>query len=168
MAKSPRIYEKLTSSKAGLAMYSSLWLAANHILLVRSTGYSEHYQRFQLSDIQAFLISPSHRRQNWAIGWIVVGVIALIPLVVSLLSHDSVVIQSVFLLLAMILLLINHLLGPTCSVLVVTRVQTTRFPLVRRRKADQVLARLQPLIEAAQADLLTGSDGAPAVPPPFT
>lgn len=168
MAKALRSYQKLTRAQAGLGRYSSLWLGADHILLVQSTGYREEYQRIQLGDIQAILVSVSDRRQNWAIAWGVVGVIALLPLVVALFQYETPIFSAIFLGIAVVVFLINHLLGPTCRVSVVTRVQTTRFPLVRRRKADKVLARLQPLIEAAQADLLTSPDVVPLSPPPFT
>lgn len=168
MAKAPRSYQRLTRTQAGLGRYSSLWLGTDHILLVQSTGYREEYQRIQLGDIQAILVSASDRRRNWAIVWCVKGGIALLPLITSLFQSE-IPIRSIFVLgLAAGLLLINHFLGPTCRVSAVTRVQTIRFPLVRRRKADKVLARLQPLIEAAQADLLTSPDVVPLSPPPFT
>lgn len=168
MAKAPRSYQKLTRTQAGLGRYSSLWLATDHVLLVKSTGYKEDYQRIQFADIQAILVSPSDRRQNWAIAWGVAAAIPLLPLVISLFHYETPIVSSIFLGVALVVFLINHLLGPTCRVSVVTRVQTTRFPLVRRRKADQVLARLQPLIEAAQADLLTGPGVIPLSPPPIT
>lgn len=168
MAKPPRIYERLTRPRAGVATYSSLWLGPDHILLAQSSGFTERYQRFQFGDIQAFLITPSPRRQNWAIVWGIISLIALVPLLISLRQEESPFISGPFLGLALLVLLINHLLGPTCSVSVVTLVQTTRLPMVRRRKADQVLARVQPLITAAQADLLAAPDLISTGPPPVT
>lgn len=168
MAKNPRIYQKLTSPRTGLAMYSSLWLAADHLMLVRSTGYTEHYQRFQLSDLQAFVIVASHRRRNWAIAWVVLGVIALIPLLVFIRQGETPIFSTGFVGLALLLLAINFFLGPSCSVSVVTRVQTARLPIVRRRKADKILGRLRPLIEAVQAEFATDTAAVPAVPPSFT
>ncbi len=168
MAKSPRIYQRLTRPRSGVATYSSLWLGPDHILLAQSTGFTEQYQRFQLSDIQAFLITPSKRRQNWAIVWTVIGLIALVPLIISLRQAESPFISGPFLLLALLALVINQLLGPACNVAVVTQVQTTRLPLVRRRTTDKVLARVQPLIAAAQADLLAAPDLVLVPPPPHS
>ena len=135
-------------------------------MLVRATGYSEQYQRFQLSDIQALVVNPSHRRQNWGIAWGVILFIALIPFVVSFLHYETPIVSSIVLAVAVVFLLINHLLGPTCRVFLVTQVQTVRLPMVRRRRADKVVARLRPLIEAAQADLLAPAPEVPSVAPP--
>lgn len=167
MAKSSGIYQKLTRPRAGLASYSSLWLAPDHMMLARSTGFTEQYHRFQLSDIHAFLITPSNRRQNWTIGWVVVSLLALVPLIIALRQQETPVISGILLLVCLSALLINQLLGPTCNVSVVTRVHTAKLPLSRRRTADKVLARLEPLIAAAQTDLLIGAEPVSTTPPPF-
>ena len=64
------------------------------------------------------------------------------------------VVSGVFCGIGVMALLWNYLLGPGCVVYVVTRVQTQPLPsLVRIKKARKVLARLTPLIAAAQANL---------------
>ena len=55
MAKS--IYQRLTGRKRTLFGFSQLWLAPDHILLVRSTRFTENYQRFSLADIQAIVVT---------------------------------------------------------------------------------------------------------------
>jgi hypothetical protein len=58
----------------------------------------------------------------------------------------------------------NWALGPCCRTHIATAVQLTPLPpLSRLRKARKVLARLQPLIVAAQADLAASPPG-PDVP----
>ena len=57
MAKSASIYKRLTRRKSGLFGYSQLWLAPDHILLVRSTRFTERYQRFALADIQSIVVT---------------------------------------------------------------------------------------------------------------
>ena len=57
MAKS--IYQRLTGRKRTLFGYSQLWLAPDHILLVKSTHFAENYQRFALADIQAITVTET-------------------------------------------------------------------------------------------------------------
>jgi hypothetical protein len=57
MAKS--IYQRLTGRKRTLLGYSQLWLAPDHILLVKSTHFAESYQRFALTDIQAIVVTET-------------------------------------------------------------------------------------------------------------
>lgn len=166
MAKRERIYRKLSPSAAGPTQYSSLWLGPDHLMIVRSNGYIERYQRFQLSDIQAFTIGPSNRRENWNIFWGCVGLIALIPLIITLVEHDVPYVSASFLLVALGVITANLALGPTCKVFLVTRVQTVWLPLVRRRRAERTLAELEPLVQAAQADLTVTPEALPTSPPP--
>jgi hypothetical protein len=54
-------------------------------------------------------------------------------------------------------LVANLLLGPTCVCHLKTAVQTEELPSLRRlRRARKVLARLRPLIVAAQGELTLG------------
>ena len=62
----------------------------------------------------------------------------------------------------------NQLLGPGCTLHNVTGVQTARLEaVVRWRRAEKLLARLQPLIEAAQQDLAAPVVIVEAPPPPL-
>lgn len=174
MAAKPKLYTRLTRSVAGLASYSSLWLGGDHLLLVSSTGYSETYARIMLSDIQALFIIPTGRRLWWGITWGVLAGICGIRVGVSLGYGMRPVGSAIFLAVALIALALNWLWGAGCRVLVLTGVQNTKLPsLTRRRKTRAVLARLQPLIAAAQADRpaaavasVPASEATPAVPAP--
>jgi hypothetical protein len=53
------IYRRLTGRKRTLLGYSQLWLAPDHILLVKSTRFAENYQRFALADIQAITVTET-------------------------------------------------------------------------------------------------------------
>jgi hypothetical protein len=154
MAKAPKIYTRLTRSPVSLFSYKSLWLAADHIMQVDSSGYRESYQRFQFTDIQGFFIRDSSRRLYWNLFW---GVLVLIfgLVFIGSLINDDVGVSVIFLAITSVLLIWNNALGPSCQVYLVTRVQTTIVgSLVRQRKARKVLGRLQPLIEAAQSGLV--------------
>jgi|CZKI01.1.fsa_nt_gi hypothetical protein len=163
MPKPPRIYERLTRPATSVASYKSLWLAADHLLIVSSTGYTEDYQRLQFSNVRGFFVIPSVRRLLWSIPWGIMALVSAGFLGTTLYSGQRPTVSGSFLAVSAVLLLWNHLLGPSCSVFVVTRVQTARLPsLVRRRKARRVLARLQPIIAGFQAGVAPAQEAAPA------
>jgi hypothetical protein len=152
MAKQPRTYERLTRPATSVGSYKTLWLASDHLLIVNSTGYSEEYQRLQFSDIKGFFIAPSDRRLIIAAPWIILALVCGVTAASTLSSGQTPYVSGVLLAVAVALLLWNQLLGPTCRVYFVTRVQMAQLPsLVRRRKAGRVLGRLKPLIDAYQA-----------------
>jgi hypothetical protein len=51
------IYRRLTGRARTLSGYSQLWIAPDHLLLLRSTRFTEFYQRFALADIQAVVVT---------------------------------------------------------------------------------------------------------------
>jgi hypothetical protein len=165
MAKTPQLYSRLTRSPLQIGTCKSLWLAADHFMQVDSSGYAESYQRFQFSDVQAFFIQSSNRRLYWNLFWILWAVVAAIPFLWAAVDGEMPGASTVFLGIAVVFLLWNNLLGPSCRVYVVTKVQTVHLAgVARRRKADKVLGRLQPLIEQAQSSLSVPAATGPAAP----
>ncbi|MBL9189331.1 MAG: hypothetical protein JNK23_17745 [Opitutaceae bacterium] len=168
MAEEPRPYTRLTRNSAGLASYASLWLGADHLLLVKSTGFMETYARVHLRDIQAIFVLASDRRTWWALGW---GVPALIFAIVAggtLAKRGELpFISGPLFLLLLGAFVWNLLLGPGCQVFLLTGVQTARLPsLVRQKQARRVLAKLQPLIAAAQTDFVPPPPAGPGLETP--
>ncbi|WP_138223126.1 hypothetical protein [Nibricoccus aquaticus] len=154
MAKTPKLYTRLTRSPLNFGTYKSLWLAEDHLMQVDSSGYTESYQRFQFSDIQGFFVMSSSRRAYWNLIWILWAVIAGIPVLSSVVDAEMPGVSLVFLFIATVFLIWNNALGPSCRVYLVTKVQTLHLgALARRRKANRVLGRIQPLIESAQRSL---------------
>ena len=100
-------------------------------------------------------MTASERRQSWRNALGVLGLILGIVAVVALVNGEPPIFSGIFLGFTLGGVVWNELLGPGCHTYVVTGVQTARLPsLVRMKKARRVLGRLQPLIEAAQADLV--------------
>ena len=156
-------YRKLTRPIASVGSYTSLWLGDDHVMLVRSTGYSESYVRFMFSDIQGLFLAPSSRRRNWNLFWGFVAACSGIIFATHLTSEDPPIVSGVLLAISTIFLVVNSALGPTCKAYLVTRVQTLQLaPLVRDRRAEKIIRQLSPLINSAQADL---TQDAAAVPP---
>ncbi len=154
MAKTPKLYTRLTRATPALASYKSLWLAADHVLVLNSTGYHEEYRRIHFRDIQGFFMTASERRGSWALFWAIWAGVSGLVMASGFIMESRPVVSGVFCGIGVMALLWNYLLGPGCVVYVVTRVQTQPLPsLVRIKKARKVLARLTPLIAAAQANL---------------
>jgi hypothetical protein len=154
MAKPPKAYTRVTRNAAGLGSYSSLWLAADHLLIVRSNGYTESYSRVQLHEIKGFFLTPSSRRAWWGAMWGVVAAIGAMMLMSAIANGGNPAWSLIFLVPGVAGLVWNYSMGPGCRGYVVTGVQTAELPALRRmKKAHRVLAQLQPLIEAAQTDL---------------
>ncbi len=166
MAKAPKLYTRLSRNMASVGTYQSLWLGADHILIVTSTGYTESYARLQLRDIKGFFITTSERRLAWGVTWGCFSAVFLLAVIVNSGGPDLPYFSGGGLLFFGALLLWNHLLGPSCHAFVVTGVQTAKLPaMVREKKALRLLGRLQPLIEAAQADLVVAPSVSPVLPP---
>lgn len=152
-------YKRLTRARArgifsvGFMSRSSLWLGPDHLLCVDFNGYAENYKRFYFSDIQALTVRETRRRTIW-------NVILLIPLIFSLVglfaslfpfSTGGVIGWSIAATIFFIPAVVNNFLGTACACQLRTAVQTEELPsLSRVRKTRAVLAKIRPLITAAQ------------------
>ena len=54
-------YRKLPGHRRGFFRGSSLWMAADHLLLVKSIRFREEYKRFHLRDVQAIVVASAPR-----------------------------------------------------------------------------------------------------------
>lgn len=159
MPPTPEIqYERLTRFALAVRTRGSLWLGPDHLLCVLGNGYLENYKRFYFRDIQAIIIQRTERRTLWNI------ILALLlagfgfGVVRSAVHHSIVglVLCSIPTAIFLVLLAANNLLGPACVCYLRTAVQLEQLPsLYRLGKAQKVLARIRPLIAAAQGGELT-------------
>ena len=166
MAAKKRDYKRLSGTGIRLASISKLWLGADHLLAVNSTGYWENYKRFYFRDIQAFVLRPN----RWGrIVNIVLAVLAFFPLVGAVSAmlgnnpeYDTALGLGLVVSGFLACLVINVLLGPTCMVHVKTAVQMEELPSLRRiKRARKLLNFLQPLLTEAQGEF-PPADVAPA------
>ena len=140
-----------------------LWLGDDHLLQVESAGgYSESYRRFYFRDIQAVYL---HKTKSWFAVNLILGVLTALFLLWALSVKDTggQIALGIITGTLGIFLLVNVLRGSTCSCRLKTAVHLEELPSLRRRRnAEKVLARLKPLIEAAQ-----GSTAAETVAPQY-
>jgi hypothetical protein len=66
-------YRKLPGHRRGLINGSTVWLAPDHILLVKSMRFKEEYKRFYLRDIQAIAIAKTSRFHISTLGLLVIA-----------------------------------------------------------------------------------------------
>jgi hypothetical protein len=169
MEPSPEKYRRLTKNNSEVGSYTSLWVGSDHVMIVRSSGYHEEYVRLHLGEIRAVFLTVTERRRWWGLFWGIVAGGGVLPFLVS--SGGGVtpgkVFGSILLGLGGLGLLWNHLLGPGCRAFAVTGVQNAELPsLVRMKQARKVMARLHPLINAAQSHLAPPVQPAPSPEPP--
>jgi hypothetical protein len=146
-------YRKLPGRRwLSLGLISRLYLAADHLLAVTSTRYSETYQRFDYHDIQALVCRRSRRRL--AIG-LALGIPA--ALILALGATDGWRGAATTLPLTgplLLLVLVNALRGPTCVTHLRTAVSVVELPsLARVRSFERAVRRLRPHLEEAQGIL---------------
>ncbi len=146
-------YSKLTGRKRSLLGYSQVWLGRDHILLLRSTRFTESYQRFALADIRAIVVTELPRQ----IAFPLIGAAAILACAAGYLLAGFVLEKYLFAAMAIVALaiLIRDLaLGPRCLCRLQTAVSDELLPPVRRtRSARTFLATIVPLIESVQGKL---------------
>lgn len=155
MASTPPTYRRLPGRGAGLASYTRLYEAPDHLLQVTSTGWSESYKRFFYRDIQMVTLRRT-RHLNVYTG-VLGGLTLLFALPGGLAVQANGGPAAFFFVMAgifLVAMIVNLLLGPTCACYLHTAVQTERLASVSRvRRARRLLARLKLLVESAQGQL---------------
>ena len=143
------------------AARTRLWLARDHLLSVDYQWYAEDYKRFYFRDIQAVILRKTRtaRTINEVLMPLVCVVLAL-ALSLSIAGGFTDGFAIFWWIIAAVLLaflVANILMGPTCVCHLKTAVQTEELPSLRRlRRARKVLARVRPLIVAAQGEITLG------------
>lgn len=171
-----RRFDEYDRLARGLFGVSSLWLSPKDVLYVRGTGvllpFAEDYIRFDLARIQSAAIVKTRTGMvlNLVFGGLalVLGGLGTVALLQALsaggdivvlfyaLSFPTLALATVFL----VLFLINLALGPTCHFQLQTATRLERVRPVRRlRVARRVLARLTPVLQAAQVGPVPAGGG---------
>ncbi len=163
MPKRTSIYRRLTGRKRTLTGYSQLWLAPDHILLVKSSRFVEHYQRFALADIQSLVITTVAERTPLQIAAAGAAILwTLIALTVTFLFAKIFFVATGAI--GLLIVVLDLARGPRCRCHLYTAVSRELLPSVNRlRTAQNLLAELRPAIEAVQGSL--SADRIPSLEP---
>jgi hypothetical protein len=156
------IYRRLTGRARTLGGYSQLWIAPDHILLLRSTRFREYYQRFALADIQALAITelPSRLPLQAALGATAALWMLAFTLVSSRFGKGFFLLTGVI---AIAFVIKDIARGARCRCFLHTAVSREPLtPVSRMRTARQFLSQILPAIEAVQGaiagELVQGLD----------
>jgi hypothetical protein len=144
----------------GVFSTTTLWQGASHVLQVTAWPAGESYRRFFYRDIQAIVMRRSKGRMRTNIvlgiisGLLAAGLgIAVASSGLDTLADGLAIFFEIVLGFCLLWMVLNTLFGPTCTFHIQTAIQFERLPTVRReRGARKLLARLEPLVTAAQAD----------------
>lgn len=156
-------YRRIGRSLFGM---SSLWLAEDHLVYVKGTGFLmpflEEYKRFRFTDIQAITLA---RTSRWGKGslyalLVLACAVPLVWLFRAVGATSPVAVAAISLLglggLASLALLVRHLiLGPTCVCDLQTNLTRERLrPFTRYHGTLEKIAMIEALIRESQAGLM--------------
>lgn len=155
-ASQPTSYRRLARGTIAMVLRCSLWLGDDHLLAVKSTGYTEDYTRIYLQDLKGVV---AHRTKNWLAVNLILGIlVALFGL--GIISTDDLFSAGTITLMIMaspflIALVANLLQGPTCKTTLLTPVGPVEIPaLTRTRRVARLIRELRPLVTARQGSML--------------
>ncbi len=150
-------YRKLPGHRRGFVWGASVWLGADHLLLVRSMRFREEYKRYQLRDIQAIVVAKAprfHISTRSATIAALLGIAFLITRPAEL--RTGIPFAAIFGILAAGLLLAWLVISAafSCCCRIYTAVSSDELPsLYRTWTARQFLSQMEPLIDQAQGAL---------------
>jgi len=162
-------YTKLTPRHRTLGGYTQLWLAADHLLLLSNTRFSEEYKRFSFADIQSIVVT---NRPSQIVLQIVMILAALAWMSLWFAVHSNSARWAIEITgaLALLVPIVDIARGPRCRCFLRTRVSGELLaPVSRVKIADNFLALIRPVIESAQGVLPAeafSSAEAPSLEPP--
>ncbi len=147
-------YRKLTGKGRRWFQFSQLWLAHDHLMMQKSSRFTEQYSRYRLQDIEAIIVTemePEPIRQ------VLMGLLALSAFVGASLIPDSPWLKAFFAIpagLALAYAAADVLRGRKCRCLLRTAVSEHILgPITRMNEANRVLGVLLPAIESTQGTL---------------
>ena len=151
---------------AGLFTRHRLWLASDHILLVRRAMFWEEYRRFYFSDIQAIVFAEIGNAPA-VYGYGAAAAFVVSAMVLALRGHPF---WAVLFVISALPVLAFAYSRPSCNCYLKTQVSMERLHALKRlRNARDVSAMLRQNIEAVQGSYQgaeTTAIGAPPARPP--
>jgi hypothetical protein len=173
----PIKYRRIARGSMAMIMRCSLWLGDDHLLSVKSTGYTEDYVRIYLKDLKGVV---AQRTKTWMMLNILLGIVVGLCGIGILNTNDiyspGTVALGFFCLPFLVGFVLNLVKGPTCKTNLLTPLGLVDIPALQRsRKVTRLIQELRPLVAAQQgsmlrSELLSGYDnqrvGTPPAPAP--
>jgi hypothetical protein len=148
MARKERKYKRMPGRPLTPFEVRSLWQGTDHLLLVESVFFKEHYKRFFYTDIQSIVLQRTDAHMLWSCIW---GILGFLCGLIAFLVPGTPFISGFFTIFFLMLLGANIVLGPACTVYLQTAAQVQKLSSLKRVKtARKVMARIKALVETAQ------------------
>ena len=154
-------YRKLPGHRRGFLRGASVWIAADHLLSVKSYRIREEYKRFHLGDVQAIVVAPcprfhiSTRALLIAFMWFLaytVGTYALGAIPLLMVSRYTASMWGIAAAIILVWLYISF--AHSCRCRILTAVSRDELPSVYRTwTARRFLAQVKPRIAEVQGRL---------------
>ena len=155
-------YKKLPGHRRGFLRGASVWLGADHLLLVRSLRFREEYKRYYFRDIQAIVMAKAPRF-HISTRAAVLAALCLPPFLTARTGTLFSIWKAVAALLVLVWVLVSALLSCRCRIY--TAVSADDLPsLYRTWTAHRFLRRVHSLIQQAESALDTAPAQAVASP----
>lgn len=137
-----------------------LWVAPDHLLVLRTGRFTERHRRFPFKDVQAITVCATTEGGRLSLALVLCAVIsgAIILCIGYLMANGLTAtggtVAGLFAGFFVVFALLNAALGPTCICRIHTAVQVERLGAFRRlRRARRFLNLVTPLCEEAQGRL---------------
>ena len=152
----PVTYRRLARGTMAMIMRCSLWLGDDHLLSVKSTGYTEEYVRIYLKDLKGII---SQRTKTWMMLNILLGIVVGLCSIGILSTNDifssGTIALGFFCLPFLVGLVLNLVKGRTCKTTLLTPLGLVDIPALQRtRKVTRLIQELRPLVAAQQGSML--------------
>jgi hypothetical protein len=168
-------YRRLPGRRRGFLRGASVWLAPDHLLLVRSMRFREEYKRFHLRDIQAISVAAAPR-VHFSVRAFLIALVWLAALIVAASVHKTWFIVSVWVVAAALAgtwLYVS--LSASCICRIYTAVSGDDLPSVYRswtarkfmRQVASRIAEAQGVVEGEWAQAVEDRQIGPREPTPM-
>ncbi len=152
----PIKYRRIARGTMAMIMRCALWLGDDHLLSVKSTGYTEEYVRIYFKDLKGIV---SQRTKTWMLLNILLGIIIALFGIGILNTSDifspGTIALFIFGTPFLVAFLVNLLKGPTCKTNLLTPLGLVDIPALQRsRKVTRLIQELRPLVAAQQGSML--------------
>lgn len=148
MARKEKIYRRMPGRPFSPFYTGSLWQGPDHLLWVESVFFKESYKRFYYNDIQSIVLQRTGTHLIWTFVW---GALALLFGAIAFWVPGPPHVSGTFMVIFLAALLMNIIMGPSCSVYLQTAVQRQKILSLKRvRTANKVMTRIKAFVEKQQ------------------
>lgn len=148
MSRKNKQYTRLSKRSFSLFGLNSLWNGPDHLLRVETMFVKQYYKRFFYKDIQSIVVMRTSSHIVWAFVW---GIPTFFLGLLAITGTGSVYFSTISAVVFFFAMVLNLVMGPSCTVYLQTAVQRQKLSSITRvRSARKVITKIKGRIEEAQ------------------